>query len=305
MVTVVFSDDTKDENFRSTVEAEQQTYLDRIKYLENTLFTVLIPPESEDECRGVMMEVSAGVGGQEAMLFARELFDMYCNYIAYKQWHMEIAQQDLSELGGLRHASILISGDESYHYLKYEAGVHRVQRVPTTEKSGRVHTSTVSVAVLAQPEEIDIVLHDKDLKVETKRASGAGGQHVNKTESAVRITHIPTGISVESQVDRSQIKNREIAMRTLKARIYHRQLEDQISKTQATRKKQVGSSMRSEKIRTYNFNQDRITDHRLGNNFYNMENFLIGNEILDKLIHQLIDKRSKERLMQLLESVQS
>ncbi|PSN43069.1 Peptide chain release factor 1 [Blattella germanica] len=313
---LIIADNSKDEQFQSTVETEQKLYISKMKELEKMLLTSLIPTDIEDSC-DIMLEVSAGVGGQEAMLFARELFEMYCNYVTYKQWHMQIAQEDVSELGGLRHGSILVSGKDVYQHLKFEAGVHRVQRVPSTEKSGRVHTSTVTVAVLAQPEEVDIVLQDKDLRIETKRASGAGGQHVNKTESAVRITHIPTGMSVECQVDRSQIKNREIAMRTLKARIYNQQLEEQISKTQAARKQQVkysfsviasvivGSSMRSEKIRTYNYNQDRITDHRLGNNCHNMPSFLSGSDLLDTLISQLHEKSNQERLRNLLDSVNS
>ncbi|PNF16346.1 Peptide chain release factor 1-like, mitochondrial [Cryptotermes secundus] len=221
----------------------------------------------------------------------------------------EMYQEKIKELEnmvcGLRHASLLVSGKDAYRYLKYEAGVHRVQRVPATEKSGRIHTSTVSVAVLPQPEEVDIVLHDKDLNVETKRASGAGGQHVNKTESAVRITHLPTGLSVECQVDRSQIKNRQIAMQTLKARIYQRQLEAQDAATQAARKQQVGSSMRSEKIRTYNFNQDRITDHRLNVNVYNLSKFLVDGKQLDCLVDKLQVMTNRDKLMRVLSRAQT
>ncbi|KAJ4433730.1 hypothetical protein ANN_16041, partial [Periplaneta americana] len=240
----LIADDTKDKAFERAVEEERHLYQQRIKELESMVMVALLPNEAEDKCSDVMLEVSAGVGGQEAMLFARELFDMYCNYINHKDWDMQVAQLEFSDLGGLRHASVLVSGEDAFQYLKYEAGVHRVQRVPTTEKSGRIHTSTVSVAVLPQPDEIEIVLHSKDLNIETKRASGAGGQHVNKTESAVRITHLPTGISAECQVDRSQIKNREIAMRTLKARIYQQQLAEQLSRTNTTRKQQVFSLLR-------------------------------------------------------------
>jgi peptide chain release factor 1 len=275
-------------------------YLQRIKELENMLISSLVPLDAEDSCSDIVLEVTAGVGGKEAMLFAKELFDMYCSYITNKDWDMQVVQEELSDLGGLRHASVLVSGEDVYRYLKYEAGVHRVQRVPATEKSGRIHTSTVTVAVLPQPEEVDVVLRDKDLHIETKRASGAGGQHVNKTESAVRITHLPTGISVECQVDRSQIKNRGIAMRTLKARIYQQEVEAQISRTQAARKQQVGSSMRSEKIRTYNFMQDRITDHRLSSSFHDMHGFLLGGEKLDNLICQLQLMRNRDRLLETL-----
>lgn len=301
----LISDVSKDKEFQSAANEEQQIYREKLKELENMLLSALVPHDDEDRCSDIVLEVSAGVGGQEAMLFARELFDMYCNYITYKDWDMQTADLELSELGGLRHASLLVSGKDAYRYLKYEAGVHRVQRVPATEKSGRIHTSTVSVAVLPQPEEVDIVLQDKDLNVETKRASGAGGQHVNKTESAVRITHLPTGLSVECQVDRSQIKNRQIALQTLKARIYQRQLEAQVAATQAARKQQVGSSMRSEKIRTYNFNQDRITDHRLNVSLYNMCRFLVDGKQLDSLIDKLQVMRSRDKLLEVLSSAQS
>ncbi|PNF16347.1 Peptide chain release factor 1-like, mitochondrial [Cryptotermes secundus] len=298
-------DVSKDKEFQSAANEEQEMYQEKIKELENMLLSALVPQDDEDRFSDIMLEVSAGVGGQEAMLFAKELFDMYYNYITYKDWDMQTADLEVSELGGLRHASLLVSGKDAYRYLKYEAGVHRVQRVPATEKSGRIHTSTVSVAVLPQPEEVDIVLHDKDLNVETKRASGAGGQHVNKTESAVRITHLPTGLSVECQVDRSQIKNRQIAMQTLKARIYQRQLEAQDAATQAARKQQVGSSMRSEKIRTYNFNQDRITDHRLNVNVYNLSKFLVDGKQLDCLVDKLQVMTNRDKLMRVLSRAQT
>nr|CAD7446064.1 unnamed protein product [Timema bartmani] len=266
------------------------------------LLDVLVPVEPLDGCTEIILEISAGVGGQEAMLFARELFDMYCAYIVNKAWVMQIAEQVLSDLGGLRHASLFVSGSQVYQHLKHEAGVHRVQRIPSTEKSGRVHTSTVTVATLPQPTMLslifEVILKDKDLRIETKRSSGAGGQHVNTTDSAVRIVHLPTGIVVESQVDRSQIKNREFALQRLKTKIYQNQLDKQMAETQAKRKMQVGSSLRSEKIRTYNYNQDRITDHRIGNTVHNLKSFLLGEEGLDTLIRQLLIVERRDRLLQ-------
>lgn len=205
---------------------------------------------------------------------------------------------------GIRHVSIFINGEDVFKYFKHEGGVHRVQRIPATEKSGRVHTSTVSVVALPQPKDMDVVIHEKDLRIDTMRASGAGGQHVNTTDSAVRIVHLPTNTIVECQVNRSQIKNRQIAMQKLKALLYEKQLNEQISETTATRKSQVKSNFRNEKIRTYNFSQDRITDHRLqGCSFHNIDVFLEGGEQLDNLINKLqITYRSKE-IMDMLTSV--
>lgn len=229
---------------------------------------------------------------------------MYVNFADYKNWDYQIVEYNNStDMGGIRHGSMFIHGHDVYKYFKYEAGVHRVQRIPATERSGRVHTSTVSVVALPQPKEIDITIQDKDLKIETKRSSGAGGQHVNTTDSAVRIVHLPTNTAVECQVDRSQIKNREIAMQKLKALLYEKQLNEQKADTEATRKAQVRSNFRNEKIRTYNFNQDRITDHRLqGNNFHNLKIFLEGGEPLETLINKLNDSARHKQLLDLLSS---
>nr|CAD7600182.1 unnamed protein product [Timema genevievae] len=293
---------SKDDELLSLAKEEKNMYNEKIKALNSELLDVLVPVEPLDGCTEIILEISAGVGGQEAMLFARELFDMYCAYIVNKAWVMQIAEQVLSDLGGLRHASLFVSGSQVYQHLKHEAGVHRVQRIPSTEKSGRVHTSTVTVATLPQPTMLslifEVILKDKDLRIETKRSSGAGGQHVNTTDSAVRIVHLPTGIVVESQVDRSQIKNREFALQRLKTKIYQNQLDKQMAETQAKRKMQVGSSLRSEKIRTYNYNQDRITDHRIGNTVHNLKSFLLGEEGLDTLIRQLLIVERRDRLLQ-------
>lgn len=293
----------KDNDIKKLAEEEKKQLEEKIEQLDEHLKEALIPTDDSDSYKSIVLEVSAGVGGQEAMLFAKELFEMYCNFAAYKNWNVQVADYQSTELGGLRRASAFISGPLVFRYFKHEAGVHRVQRIPATEKAGRIHTSTVSVTALPQPEEIDIKINSQDLRVETKRASGAGGQHVNTTDSAVRITHLPTGLSVDCQVDRSQIKNRQIALQKLKALLYERQLSSHVAQAEATRKSQVRSKFRNEKIRTYNFSQDRITDHRLqGCNYHNLEVFLKGGEDLDSLINKL---NEAERVEMLLDEVNS
>ncbi|CAH1393417.1 unnamed protein product [Nezara viridula] len=251
----------------------------------------------------VILEINAGVGGQEAMLFAKSLYDMYCGFINYKKWCITTEEVGVSDLGGLRHASIFIEGHHASTYLKQESGVHRVQRVPSTEKAGRIHTSTATVIVLPQPTEIDVKLNSKDLIIETKRSSGAGGQHVNKTESAVRITHLPTKISVECQTDRSQIRNKEIAFQKLRAKIYELQEREQNTTSTLSRKLQMGTSARSDKVRTYNFPQDRITDHRILKTMHNIPEFLEGGEMLEELITELILESNKARFEQFMLSL--
>lgn len=278
----------KDSEIRALAEEEQRAFEENIKRVDEELTELLLPVDEAESCKSIVLEVNAGVGGQEAMLFAEELFAMYCSFAEYKGWQVQIADRIKTELGGIRHASAIISGEQVFRYFKFEAGVHRVQRVPATEKSGRIHTSTVSVLALPEPEDVDITIANQDLRVEAKRASGAGGQHVNTTDSAVRITHLPSGLAVECQVDRSQHKNRQIALQKLKALLYQRQLEAQAASEEATRKSQVKSNFRSEKIRTYNFNQDRITDHRLqGGNLHNLKGFLAGDSALEGLIDKL------------------
>ncbi|RZC31760.1 peptide chain release factor 1-like, mitochondrial, partial [Asbolus verrucosus] len=278
----------KDEDIRKLAEEEKIIFEDRIKLIDDELLETILPTDEEDLCNSIVLEVNAGVGGQEAMLFANELFEMYCRFAEYKGWEAQIAEHVTTELGGIRHGSVLINGHQAFRYFKHEAGVHRVQRIPATEKAGRIHTSTVSVVALPQPTDIQISIDNKDLRIETKRASGAGGQHVNTTDSAVRITHLPTGLNVECQVDRSQIKNKQIAMTKLRALLYQKELEHQTMKSEAARKSQVKSNFRNEKIRTYNFPQDRITDHRLeGGNVHNLKGFLQGNGALEDLINKL------------------
>lgn len=295
-----------DSDIRKLAEDEKKLYEEKIKMIDDNLIELLLPVERADTCNSIILEVNAGVGGQEAMLFAEELFEMYCNFADYKGWQVEIADCLKTDLGGIRHASVIISGDHVFRHFKFEAGVHRVQRVPATERSGRIHTSTVSVIALPQPEDIDVKIENQDLRFEAKRASGAGGQHVNTTDSAVRITHIPTGLIVECQVDRSQHKNRQIALQKLRALLYQKQLEAQAASEEATRKSQVRSNFRSEKIRTYNFNQDRVTDHRLqGSNLHNLKGFLEGGSALDGLINRLYRVYREEAFLNAVTDVEN
>nr|XP_045014925.1 peptide chain release factor 1-like, mitochondrial [Jaculus jaculus]XP_045014926.1 peptide chain release factor 1-like, mitochondrial [Jaculus jaculus] len=234
------------------------------------------------------------------MLFTSEVFDMYQQYAAFKKWHFEILDYFPSEIGGLRHASASIGGLEAYKHMKFEGGVHRVQRVPKTEKQGRMHTSTMTVAILPQPTEINLVINPKDLRIDTKRASGAGGQHVNTTDSAVRIVHLPTGVFSECQQERSQLKNKEVAMKKLRAKLYSMRLEEETSKRSNSRKIQVGTRGRSEKIRTYNFPQNRVTDHRINKSLYDLETFMQGDSLLDELIQSLKDYADYESLVEVI-----
>lgn len=229
-----------------------------------------------------------------------KIFDMYHGFAQHCGWSFEILEYITSDIGGLRHASASIRGPESYKKMKFEGGVHRVQRVPKTEKQGRIHTSTMTVAVLPQPTEISLTINTKDLRIETTRASGAGGQHVNTTDSAVRIVHLPTGLAAECQQERSQLKNREKAMMALRAKLYNMKLEEETSKRHNQRKIQIGTKGRSEKIRTYNFPQDRITDHRIGMTVHDVKSFLLGEEQLDDMNSSLQEFSNQEMLMELL-----
>ncbi|ELU08755.1 hypothetical protein CAPTEDRAFT_144713, partial [Capitella teleta] len=259
-------------------------------------------PWGEERDRELFLEVTAGAGGQEAMLFTLQLFKMYSNFSASKGWSFQVTMLDASDIGGTRKAGANISGPGAYALLKYEGGIHRVQRVPKTEKSGRVHTSTVSVAVLPQPDEIEVNISPKDLRIDTFRAGGAGGQHVNKTDSAVRVTHLPTGMMAESQESRSQHHNKDNAMRILKTRMYEQILDAQISSQHSSRKLQIGSKSRSEKMRTYNFQQDRVTDHRVGLNLFGIDRFMEGGEVLDDLLHQLKEVSRKELILEIVQN---
>uniref|UniRef100_A0A1B6GUD3 Prokaryotic-type class I peptide chain release factors domain-containing protein n=1 Tax=Cuerna arida TaxID=1464854 RepID=A0A1B6GUD3_9HEMI len=287
------------------IEEDLKQYKNELNQVYKQILDCLMPKENFEDCNDIVMEISPGVGGSEAMLFASELRDMYCGFLDYKGWQYFIAENDESDLGGVRHCSLLVSGPEAYNVLQHEAGVHRVQRVPVTERGGRVHTSTVSVAVLPQPSDIEVNLKETDLKIETKRASGAGGQHVNTTDSAVRITHIPTGIIVECQSCRSQVQNKTMAMKRLQAKIYEKELNQMDSDIRKKRKIQIGTSARSEKIRTYNFRDDRISDHRITTNLHNLREFLQGGEALDDLLCELRRWRHNLRIQQFISSLPS
>ncbi|XP_014351037.1 peptide chain release factor 1-like, mitochondrial isoform X3 [Latimeria chalumnae] len=296
-IEVLLRDD--DADLRKLAESEKCSCQEKLMELKEQIISLLTPSEDADD-NDLIMEVMAGVGGQEAMLFTAEMFNLYQRYAAFKNWSFETLEYFPSDIGGLRHATVSIVGHEVYKHLKFEGGVHRVQRVPKTEKQGRIHTSTMTVAILPQPTEIELVIHPKELKIETKRASGAGGQHVNTTDSAVRIVHIPTGVVSECQQERSQLKNREKAMQVLRARLYTMKLEEEQSKRYNARKIQIGTKGRSEKIRTYNFPQDRITDHRISKSLYDIKGFMLGEDLLDEMGESLREYADNEALLELL-----
>ncbi|MGQ9644009.1 MAG: peptide chain release factor 1 [Ignavibacterium sp.] len=260
--------------------------------LEEEIKVLLLPKDPNDD-KNVIMEIRAGTGGEEAALFANDLFRMYTRYAEMRGWKYEIIDLNETGLGGIKEVVLSVSGESVYGDLKYESGVHRVQRVPETEGSGRVHTSAASVAVLPEVEDVEVEINPNDLKIDIYRSGGAGGQNVNKVETAVRITHLPTGIVVQCQDERSQLKNRQKAMKVLKARLYDMEMQKQMEQISAQRKSQVRSGDRSEKIRTYNFPQNRVTDHRIGLTLYNLSNIMEGQ--LDELIEQLklADKAEK------------
>jgi len=255
---------------------------------------VLLLPRDPNDSKNVIIEIRGGAGGEEAALFAYNLYRMYTMYAESKRWKSEIVNLNETELGGIKEVSFIIEGDGAYARFKFESGVHRVQRVPETEASGRIHTSTVTVAVLPEMEEVDFEINPADLQIDTYRSGGAGGQHVNKTESAIRITHLPTGTVVECQDERSQHKNRDRAMKILVSRLYDAEREKQEAAHAAERRSQVGTGDRSERIRTYNYPQGRVTDHRIGLTLYKIEQILNG--ALDEIIDALIMADQAEKL---------
>ena len=273
-----------DKDFKEMVQSEfDESKKDMEKFSDE--LTILLLPKDPNDDKSVIIEIRGGAGGEEAALFANSLYGMYSMYAESKGWKQEILNAHPTELGGYKGISFSIEGEGAYSRLKYESGVHRVQRVPETESQGRIHTSTVTVAVLAEADEVELEINPADLKIDVFRASGAGGQHINKTESAVRITHLPTGCVVECQDERSQFKNKDKAMKILRSRLYEMLLNEQNDKIASERRTQVGTGDRSERIRTYNYPQGRLTDHRINLTIYRLEEILNGNleEVLNAL----------------------
>ena len=285
--------DGGDKELKELAEEELKAAKEQIEQLSEQLKILLLPTDPNDD-RSVIVEIRGGAGGEEAALFAGSLYRMYSMYAESKGWKTEIINANETELGGFKEISFMINGEGAYSRLKFESGVHRVQRVPETETQGRIHTSTVTVAVLPEAEDVEIEINPADLQIDTFRSSGAGGQHINKTESAIRITHLPTGLIVECQDERSQHKNREKAMKVLRSRLYEAKQREQESKIASERRSQVGTGDRSERIRTYNYPQSRVSDHRIGLTLYHLEQILNGD--LDQVIDPLITADRAEKL---------
>lgn len=288
-----------DRDFREIVEEQYRESQEEMDRTGEELKILLLPKDPNDD-KNVIMEIRGGAGGEEAALFAHSLMRMYTMYAERNRWKVEVLNLNDTELGGVKEASFSITGEGAYSRLKFESGVHRVQRVPETETQGRIHTSTVTVAVLPEAEEVEVEINPGDLQVDVFRASGAGGQHVNKTESAIRMTHLPTGIVVECQDERSQFKNKDKAMRVLRSRLYEIEQAKQDAKVAADRRSQVGTGDRSERIRTYNYPQGRLTDHRIGLTLYRLDDILNGD--LDEVIDALVAADRAAKLEQSVES---
>ena len=282
-----------DKDLKDLAEEEMLKAKEKLPKLEEELKILLIPKDPDDD-KNIICEIRAGAGGEEAALFAGTLFRMYSMYAERKHWKLEILNENETGLGGYKEITFMIKGEGAYSRLKFESGVHRVQRVPETEASGRIHTSTATVAVLPEVEDVEVDINPADIRMEVFRASGAGGQHVNKTSSAVRLIHIPTGMVAECQTERSQVQNRENAMKMLRSRLYEQEKRQRDSELENERRSQIGNADRSEKIRTYNYPQGRITDHRIGMSIYQMDNFLNGD--LDEMIDNLIAADTAEKL---------
>ena len=288
-------DDNPDADMRRLAEDEIAELRPRLEALERELPILLLPKDPND-AKNVIVEIRGGVGGEEAALFAGDLFRMYARYAERRGWRVDVIDKNATEIGGFKEISFSVDGAGAYSFLKYESGTHRVQRVPVTESSGRIHTSAVTVAVLPEAEEVEVEIAPADLRIDTYCASGAGGQYVNRTETAIRITHLPTGIVVQCQDEKSQLKNKEKAMRVLRARILEAAREEQAATVAADRKSQVGSGDRSERIRTYNVPQGRVTDHRIGLTLHKLAAVLDGD--LDELLAALITADQAEKLRQ-------
>lgn len=290
---VMMDDPESDKEFKEMLAEESKQAKENIARIEEELKILLLPKDPNDE-KNVMVEIRGGAGGDEAALFAGDLFRMYSMYADSRRWKTEVLNISEIGIGGIKEVTFMIEGEGAYSRLKFESGVHRVQRVPETESSGRIHTSTVTVAVLPEIDDVEVEINPDDLQIDTYRSSGAGGQHVNKTESAIRITHIPTGIVVACQDERSQHKNREAAMKMLRTRLYDMMEQERNASIAADRKSQVGTGDRSERIRTYNFPQGRMTDHRIGLTLYKLENIMNGD--IDEIIDALITTDQSEKL---------
>ena len=282
-----------DEELRELAKMEIAEYEDEIPKMEEELKILLLPKDPNDE-KNVILEVRAGTGGDEAALFAQDLLRMYLRYAERRGWKAEIMDSNTTDIGGIKEASVLIKGKGAYSRLKYESGTHRVQRVPDTESAGRVHTSAATVAVLPEVDDVEVEINPNDVRVDVYRSSGNGGQCVNTTDSAVRLTHIPTGLVVTCQDEKSQIKNKEKAFKVLRSRLYDMKLREQNAEISEQRRNQVGTGDRSERIRTYNFPQGRITDHRIGMTIYKLDNFLDGE--IDEIVDGLITSEQAEKM---------
>lgn len=292
-------EESGDSDLKELAQLELDEAKQNIEELSEKLKILLLPKDPNDE-RNVIVEIRGGAGGEESALFSAVLFRMYSMYAEKKGYKVEIVNANETELGGYKEISFMIEGEGAYSRFKYESGVHRVQRVPETESQGRVHTSTTTVAVLPEAEDVELEIDPKDLKIDTFRSSGAGGQHINKTSSAIRITHLPTGTVVECQDERSQYKNKDKALKVLKSRLLKEKQDKQASEIAANRKSQVGTGDRSERIRTYNYPQGRLTDHRIGITLYKLEDILNGN--LDEVIDALVTADRAEKLKESMEN---
>ena len=290
---VLLQENDGDAELKELAQEEYHTAKAACEDLHEKLIFLLLPQDPNDD-KNVIIEIRSGAGGEEAALFANSLYRMYTMYAESKGWKQEVLNQNPTELGGFKEISFSIVGEGAYSKLKYESGVHRVQRVPETESQGRIHTSTVTVAVLVEADDVELNINPTDLRIDVFRASGAGGQHINKTESAVRITHLPTGIVVECQDERSQFKNKDKAMKILRSRLYEAMQREQNEKIASERRMQVGTGDRSERIRTYNFPQGRMTDHRIGLTLYRLEDLLNGN--LEEVFEALATSEQLKKL---------
>ncbi len=282
-----------DEELKALAQDELKENKARAEALEEELKILLLPKDENDE-RSVIMEIRGGAGGEEAALFAHSLQRMYTMYAESRGWRVEVLNINETELGGVKEVSFSIEGESVYSYMKFESGVHRVQRVPETETQGRVHTSTVTVAVMPEAEEVDVQINPADLKIDTFRSSGAGGQHINKTSSAIRVTHLPTGMVVECQDERSQYKNKDKALKVLRSRLLEQEQKKQSQEIAEQRRSQVGTGDRSERIRTYNYPQGRVSDHRIGLTLYKLNTVLDGD--MDEVVQALITADRAEKL---------